>query len=68
MWSLISDESESKCDAGQPLMHLLTTGWRTFVKRKAARVRRRRPISVVGQHERGDNYHVLLPLFSEYCA
>ena len=34
MWSLISDESASECDAGQPRRHLLTTGWSAFVNKK----------------------------------
>jgi hypothetical protein len=34
VWSLISDESASECDAGQPRRHLLTTGWSAFVNKK----------------------------------
>jgi hypothetical protein len=34
VWSLISDESASEWDAGQPRRHLLTTGWSAFVNKK----------------------------------
>jgi hypothetical protein len=34
VWSLVSDESASECDAGQPRRHLLTTGWSAFVNKK----------------------------------
>jgi hypothetical protein len=34
VWSLISHESASEWDAGQPRRHLLTTGWSAFVNKK----------------------------------